>query len=154
MRREFTINFAQFSVINQTGGESPRPSIKIWICHFVLLREAKNLKQNKYKMCETRFFGYRLRMTIGRAWIFSENGHPFVRIRGHFPCQGNNPPYNCKLRSCRFFECGGDFLGGIECQNALGEGVRIGFAPKRYGFARGEYHGGRHGKLVQSKRYQ
>ena len=33
MRREFTINFAQFSVINQTGGESPRPSIKIWICH-------------------------------------------------------------------------------------------------------------------------
>ncbi len=28
----------------------------------------------------------------GRAWIFSENGHPFVRIRGHFPCQGNHPP--------------------------------------------------------------
>ena len=28
----------------------------------------------------------------GRAWIFSENGHPFFRIRGHFPCQGNHPP--------------------------------------------------------------
>lgn len=97
MRREFTINFAQFSVINQTGGESPRPSIKIWICHFVILRKTKNLKQNKYKMCETRFFGYRLRMTIGRAWIFSENGHPFVRIRGHFPCQRNNPPLQLQI---------------------------------------------------------
>ena len=116
-----------------------------------MLNEAKNLKQNKYKMCETRFFGYRLRMTIGRAWIFSENGHPFVRIRGHFPCQGNNPPYNCKLRSCRFFECGGDFLGGIECQNALGEGVRIGFAPKGYGFARREHRGRRDGKFVQAE---
>ena len=33
---------------------------------FVILSEAKDLKP-KYKMRETRFFAYRLRMTIGRA---------------------------------------------------------------------------------------
>ncbi len=33
---------------------------------FVILSEAKDLKP-KYKMCETRFFAYRLRMTSGRA---------------------------------------------------------------------------------------
>ena len=39
-------------------------------------------------------------LSVGRARIFSENGHPFVRIRGHFPCQGNNPPLRSYCVSC------------------------------------------------------
>ena len=62
-----------------------------------------------------------------RAWIFSENGHPFVRIRGHFPCQGNNPPlqrgaestpptlvlhFMCRERHCPFRKIKEKFAGG------------------------------------------
>lgn len=97
---------------------------------FVMLNEAKNLKQNKYKMCETRFFGYRLRMKSGGHGFSPKTGTLLSAFADISPVRGITRPYNCKLRSCRFFESGGDFLSGIECQNALGEGVRIGFAPK------------------------
>ena len=57
---------------------------------FVILSEAKDLKP-KYKMCETRFFAYRLRMTSGRP------GRPPLRLDRQTPiCLYKRTKYHSK----------------------------------------------------------
>ena len=56
---------------------------------FVILREAKDLQSHKIKIYETRFFAYRLRMTIGRILrLTAQNDKKFFERAGIFAYGG------------------------------------------------------------------
>ena len=85
-----------------TAGASPRPTlIKCILCVGNGLDRSAKLHQISRAIRESPLQPVGNNLSVvpqnnikihGRAWIFSENGHPFVRVRGHFPCQGNHPP--------------------------------------------------------------